>query len=175
MSIKVAEMIPETISIESAKQVGDFVLRLSFDDGTVQTVDFKPFLSSSRHPDIRAYLEPARFAAFRVEYGVLVWGEFGLCFPIADLYQNRLMPIQRLSGSHETMKAPVSKLKDSDLQKAPQALMRAAEKARQLAEQTGTPFVTRKSAAIAGTLGDDFPDDITDDDLGTDAPRHDLD
>jgi addiction module HigA family antidote len=56
------------------------------------------------------------------------------------------MPIQRLSGSHETMKAPVSKLKDSDLQKAPQALMRAAEKARQLAEQTGTRFVVRESA-----------------------------
>ena len=42
--------------------------------------------------------------------------------------------------------APVSRLKDSDLQKAPQALMRASEKARQLAEQTGTTFVVRKSA-----------------------------
>ena len=73
------------------------------------------------------------------------------------------------------MKAPVSHLKDSSLKNAPQALLRAAEKARQLAEQTGTPFVTRKSTAVAGTLGDDFPDDITDDDLGTDAPRHDLD
>lgn len=40
----------------------------------------------------------------------------------------------------------VSHLKDPDLQKVPQALLRAAEKARQLAEQTGTPFVTRKSA-----------------------------
>ena len=30
-------------------------------------------------------------------------------------------------------------------------------------------------AAIAGTLSDDFPDDITDDDLGTDTPRHELD
>lgn len=44
------------------------------------------------------------------------------------------------------MQAPVSRLKDSDLQKAPQALLRAAEKARQLAEQTGTPFVVRKPA-----------------------------
>lgn len=26
-------------------------------------------------------------------------------------------------------------------------------------------------AAVAGTLGDDFPNDITDDDLGTDTPR----
>lgn len=30
-------------------------------------------------------------------------------------------------------------------------------------------------AAVAGTLGDDFPDDITDDDLGADAPRHEFD
>ena len=46
-------------------------------------------------------------------------------------------------------KAPVSHLKDSVLQKAPQALMRAAENARRLAEQTGTPFVTCKSDTVA--------------------------
>ena len=45
------------------------------------------------------------------------------------------------------MKAPVSHLKNSTLSKAPQALLRAAEKARILAEQTGTPFITRPAAA----------------------------
>ncbi|MDO8412284.1 MAG: type II toxin-antitoxin system prevent-host-death family antitoxin [Gallionellaceae bacterium] len=45
--------------------------------------------------------------------------------------------------------APVSRLKDSDLQKAPQALLRASERARQLAEQTGTTFVVRKSVSPA--------------------------
>lgn len=85
-------MIPATINIKSAEQVGDYALRLSFDDGAVQTVDFKPFLSRSRHPDIRAYLDPVRFAAYRLEYGELVWGDYALCFPIADLYLNRLMP-----------------------------------------------------------------------------------
>ena len=73
------------------------------------------------------------------------------------------------------MKAPVSHSKDPDLQKAPQALMRASEKARKLAEQTGTPFVVRKSSAVAGNLSDDFPDEITDDDLGTDVPRREMD
>lgn len=29
-------------------------------------------------------------------------------------------------------------------------------------------------AAVAGTLGDDFPKDITDDDLGRDTPRTEL-
>jgi len=43
------------------------------------------------------------------------------------------------------MQAPVSHLKDSILQKAPQALLRAAENARKLAEQTGTKLVLRKS------------------------------
>jgi len=50
-------------------------------------------------------------------------------------------------ASSEQMKAPVSHSNDPDLQKAPQALLRAAEKARQLAEQTGTLFVVRKSVA----------------------------
>lgn len=43
------------------------------------------------------------------------------------------------------MKAPVSHSKDPDLQKAPQALLRASENARLLAEQTGTPFIVRKT------------------------------
>ena len=44
------------------------------------------------------------------------------------------------------MKAPISNLKDSSLKDAPQALLRAAEKARQLAEQTGTRLIVRKPA-----------------------------
>ena len=47
----------------------------------------------------------------------------------------------------------VSHLKDQDLQKVPQALMRAAEKARQLAEQTGTPFVVRKASVADEQMG----------------------
>lgn len=96
---EIDEMIPATINITTAEQVGDYALRLSFDDGTVQTVDFKPFLSLSRHPDIRAYLELERFSAFRLEYGELVWGDYDLCFPIADLYHNRLMPEAALEAA----------------------------------------------------------------------------
>ena len=50
----------------------------------------------------------------------------------------------------DVMKVPVSHSKDPDLQKVPQALVRAAEKARQLAEQTGTPFITRPAVAKKG-------------------------
>ena len=57
-------------------------------------------------------------------------------------YAARLTHVKRLEPL-TAMKAPVSHSKDPDLQKAPQALMRASEKARQLAEQTGTKFVVR--------------------------------
>jgi hypothetical protein len=52
------------------------------------------------------------------------------------------------------MKAPVSHLDDSDMQAAPVALMRAAERARRLAEQTGTRFVVR---ALPKPVGDGGP------------------
>lgn len=38
------------------------------------------------------------------------------------------------------MKAPISDSNDPDLRKVQEVLLRAAENARQLAEQTGTPF-----------------------------------
>lgn len=83
-------MTNRIINIVSAEPAGELCLRLCFDDGTEQVVDFRPFLSRSVHPDIRAYLDPARFATFRIEYGELIWGDYDLCFPINDLYRNQL-------------------------------------------------------------------------------------
>lgn len=78
------------IDIIAAEPAGDCRLHLTFDDGKEQIVDFKPFLTHAQHPDIRSYLDPARFAAFRIEYGELVWGDYELCFPVIDLYRNQL-------------------------------------------------------------------------------------
>jgi len=50
-----------------------------------------------------------------------------------------------LPKAEEDWGAPVSHSNDPDLQKAPQALLCASEKARLLAKQTGTTFVVRKS------------------------------
>lgn len=84
------QMTPPTINIITVEQVGDFRIRLKFDDGTEQTVDFKPFLTHALHPDIHSWLEPARFATFRLEYGELVWGDYDLCFPVIDLHRNQI-------------------------------------------------------------------------------------
>ena len=85
------------INIISATLTGEYCIRLVFDDNTLQEVDFKPFLVRSHHPDIRAYLEPDRFAGFRVEYGELVWGDYELCFPVIDLYRNTIVHGQSIT------------------------------------------------------------------------------
>ena len=89
-------MTDRIINIVSAEPAGDLCLCLHFDDGIEQVVDFKPFLSRSVHPDIRAYLDPERFAAFRIEYGELIWGDYDLCFPVIDLYRNQLEKLAAL-------------------------------------------------------------------------------
>jgi hypothetical protein len=76
------------LNIVKADVDGDCALRLVFSDGTTQRVDFKEFLVNSSHPQIRSFLDPVKFAQFRIEFGELVWGDFELCFPVADLHQN---------------------------------------------------------------------------------------
>lgn len=85
-------MLPEggVIEIVQVERLSDYSLRLDFGDGAPRVIDFEPFLSNSPNPLIRAYLDPKKFGAFRLEHGDLVWDDFGLCFPIADLYEGRL-------------------------------------------------------------------------------------
>jgi hypothetical protein len=78
------------IDIVRAEQISDYQLKLYFSDGMERVIDFEPFLRGSHNPMIRAYLEQKKFANFKLEYGELVWDDYGLCFPIADLYENRI-------------------------------------------------------------------------------------
>ena len=84
-------MNSKAINITSAEKAGPYQLHLLFDDGTEQIVDFKEFLSHSRHPAIRAYLEERKFESYHLEYGELVWGDYDLCFPMTDLYHNQIL------------------------------------------------------------------------------------
>lgn len=84
-------MMPEIVNILKAEIDGEYRLLLTFDDGKQQAIDFYPFLARSVHPDIRVYLDAARFSKFRIQDGELVWGDYDLCFPMADLYHNTII------------------------------------------------------------------------------------
>jgi len=79
------------VDVTEAELAGAHRLRLDFSDGTQRVVDFGPFLRSSGHPEIRSFLEPEKFGSFRVEHGDLLWGDYEMCFPIADLYEGHIL------------------------------------------------------------------------------------
>jgi hypothetical protein len=84
---------PEVLQIVRAEQIGgsgSYCLRLNFNDHTVREVDFKAFLERSSNPLIRAYLNPELFGKFTIKEGDLIWGDYELCFPIADLYDGKI-------------------------------------------------------------------------------------
>jgi hypothetical protein len=85
-------MLPDSavVDIIRAEQVSDYTLRLVFSDGAERVIDFGPFLRDSRNPLIRVFLDPQKFANFRVEDGNLIWDDYALCFPMADLYEGRV-------------------------------------------------------------------------------------
>jgi len=78
------------VEIKSVEPIGGYVLRLQFSDGKTVCVDFEPFLKQSQHPGIRKYLDASLFKTYRLEHGDLMWGDFDLCFPIADLYEGQI-------------------------------------------------------------------------------------
>ncbi len=78
------------IAIEEVRSFGSYTLHLRFRDGHETTVDFAPFLRAARHPNVRKYLDEEQFARYKVEHGNLMWGDFDLLFPLADLYKGKV-------------------------------------------------------------------------------------
>jgi len=78
------------IKINYANYIGDYAIRIQFNDGTEKLVDFKPFLSKSLHPSIKKYLKEKLFAKYQIIDGNLNWNDYELIFPIWDLYNGRI-------------------------------------------------------------------------------------
>jgi len=80
----------EELSIVTAIFIGDFAIRIFFNDGFSKLVDFKAFLEKSSHPSIKKYLDEDKFKQFKVIEGNLNWNDYELIFPVADLYTGNI-------------------------------------------------------------------------------------
>ena len=91
--MKISVIYDETtdfVSINKAKYIGDYAIRIEFNDNKEKLVDFKPFLSNSGHPAIQKYLDEQLFENFQIKNGNLNWNDFDLIFPIEELYNNSI-------------------------------------------------------------------------------------
>ena len=80
----------DILTIDEAKYLNDYKIYLRFNDGKENTIDFKPFIFSSSHPDIKKYQNKDLFKKFLLEHGDLEWNDYELAFPIYDLYQDQI-------------------------------------------------------------------------------------
>ncbi|WP_292484138.1 DUF2442 domain-containing protein [Methanohalobium sp.] len=78
------------LEIVSAKYLGDYAIRINFQDGTERLIDFKPFLTKALHPSIRKYLDENKFKNFEIKEGNLNWNDYEMIFPIWDLYNGKI-------------------------------------------------------------------------------------
>lgn len=81
----------ENLFITEANFIGDFAIRVTFNNGQSKLVDFKPFLEKAKHPALRKYLEEGQFKNFQIKNGNLDWNDFDMCFPISDIFRNAIL------------------------------------------------------------------------------------
>ena len=80
----------EVVEVISARYIGDFAIRIRFNNGIEKLVDFKPFLMNSRHPSIRKYQDERLFQGFAIVDGNINWNDYELIFHIEDLLEGRI-------------------------------------------------------------------------------------
>jgi len=78
------------LQITEAKYVSDHKIHLTFNDGMVRVTDFEPFLRKARNPEIEQYRQMRKFKSFHLHYGDLMWGDYEMIFPIADLHRGEI-------------------------------------------------------------------------------------
>lgn len=78
------------LEVIEATQLSDSMLEVKFSDGKINQIDFKEFLSRSSPPEIRKYLDQDLFSTFEVKDGNVIWNDYDLIFPLADLYSGKI-------------------------------------------------------------------------------------
>lgn len=75
-----------------AEWVKEYVVNVSFNDGTQRDVDFGPYFKVQDHPMIRPFKDPERFKTFYVDMGNLVWGKnWEMTFPNWKLHRGYIL------------------------------------------------------------------------------------
>jgi len=75
--------------IKSVQYIKDYKLRVGFDDGLTKNIDLYPFMSESKHPLVRKFLNKKRFKEVKIESGALAWGDNEFDINPANIYKGK--------------------------------------------------------------------------------------
>jgi hypothetical protein len=78
------------LRIKEARYVPRYKVSLKFNDGKRRVVNFAPFLKRATNPMFTQYRMLKKFKGFHIESGDLMWGDYEMIFPIADLHRGEI-------------------------------------------------------------------------------------
>lgn len=84
-------ILVDNIQIVNAKYASDYSIQFTFSDGTVNEVDFYPFLSKPyQNPMTSQYLDQDKFKQFEIIHHCdISWDDYEMCFPLETLYTSK--------------------------------------------------------------------------------------
>jgi len=75
--------------ITKAVYLHDYLIEVTFKDGTVRVADLKNFFQTSHLKLVRKFAPLKRFKQFRIEDGVLCWGDNECDINPHNIYEGR--------------------------------------------------------------------------------------
>jgi hypothetical protein len=99
------------LEIVQAEYISGYKIRLTFNDTMVRVVDFEPFLRKAMNPDITKYRQVRNFKKFHLHFGDLMWGDFDMIFPIADLHHGNILKGEVTAPAHFVLSDAVAPAK----------------------------------------------------------------
>ena len=79
------------IRIEKAEVTAPLCVMLYFNDHTQQMIDVGDYIINHPHPQYNKYLNPKKFATFKIVNGNIVWGrDWDIIFPIEQLHSGHI-------------------------------------------------------------------------------------
>jgi hypothetical protein len=73
---------------------------LVLNDGKKRVMDFEPILRHARNPMITKYRQVRNFKRFHLHFGDLMWGDYDMIFPIADLHHGNILKGEVTAPAH---------------------------------------------------------------------------
>ena len=70
--------------------IKDYQLKVEFEDGKVNVIDFKEFLKNANNPMTSKYINLKFFKEVKIMNGILSWNDFELCFSPESIYKGKL-------------------------------------------------------------------------------------
>ncbi len=70
--------------------IKDYKLKVEFEDGKVNIIDFKSFLKNANNLMTSKYRNLELFKQVEIENGILSWNDFEMCFSPESIYKGKL-------------------------------------------------------------------------------------